>query len=64
MHVDVTEYTLLYSLYAWPNVILAFFGGYLIDRLFGVRIGALIFLSLVCLGQVSVQSCKKLRQLD
>ncbi len=50
---DVTEYSLLYSLYAWPNVVLALLGGFLIDRVFGVRIGAVLFLSLVCLGQVS-----------
>lgn len=53
MRVDVTEYSLLYAVYDWPNVILAFLGGFLIDRFWGVRIGTVIFLLLVCLGQVS-----------
>ena len=53
MEVDVTQYSLLYSIYAWPNIVLAFCGGYLLDRVFGVRLGTVIFSSLVCLGQVS-----------
>ena len=30
---------LLYSVYSYPNVILAFFGGFIIDRVTGVRLG-------------------------
>jgi MFS family permease len=52
MGVSVTQYALLYSLYSWPNVILSVFGGYLIDRVLGVRLGTLIFSSFVCLGQL------------
>ena len=43
---------LLYSVYSYPNVILAFFGGFIIDRLTGVRLGAILFCSLVLLGQI------------
>src|SRR5262245_15706950 len=32
-----------YSVYSWPNTILPFFGGFLIDRVFGLRLGTLIF---------------------
>ena len=53
MGVSVTQYALLYSLYSWPNVILSVFGGYLIDRVLGVRLGTLIFSGFVCLGQVN-----------
>ena len=53
MDVDNTYYNLLYSLYSWPNVILSLIGGVLIDRWLGVRIGTVVFSSLVCLGQVS-----------
>ena len=53
MGVSVTQYALLYSLYSWPNVILSVFGGYLIDRVFGVRVGTIVFSSFVCLGQVN-----------
>lgn len=41
----------LYSVYSYPNVILAFFGGFLIDRL-GTRFGATLFCSLVLAGQI------------
>lgn len=27
----------LYAWYSWPNVVLCFFGGFLIDRVFGIR---------------------------
>lgn len=53
MKVDFTRYNLLYSLYSWPNVILALVGGLLMDRVFGVRLGTVIFSALICLGQVS-----------
>lgn len=43
-----------YSWYSWPNVILCFFGGFLIDKTFGVRLGAIIFSLFVTAGQVSV----------
>jgi len=52
MHVDTTHYQFLYSFYSWPNVVLSVFGGYLIDRVLGVRWGAILFSSLICLGQV------------
>ena len=48
------QFMLLYSLYSWPNVILCFFGGFLIDKLFGVRLGAIIFSGFVLVGQVCV----------
>jgi nitrate/nitrite transporter NarK len=41
---DITDsqYALLYSVYSWPNTVIVFFGGYLVDR-FGVRLCCLIF---------------------
>mmetsp|Transcript_15707 Transcript_15707/g.23004 ORF Transcript_15707/g.23004 Transcript_15707/m.23004 type:complete len:196 (+) Transcript_15707:70-657(+) len=44
------NFSLLYTLYAAPNVILPFFGGYTVDR-FGVRMCLLLFVSLITLGQ-------------
>ena len=41
-----------YAWYSWPNVILCFFGGFLIDKTFGVRLGAIIFSLFVTAGQV------------
>lgn len=46
-----TNFSLLYSLYAFPNVILPFFGGYFVDR-FGVRLCMLVFAALITLGQI------------
>uniref|UniRef100_A0A7N8X458 Lysosomal dipeptide transporter MFSD1 n=1 Tax=Mastacembelus armatus TaxID=205130 RepID=A0A7N8X458_9TELE len=42
----------LYAWYSWPNVVLCFFGGFLIDRVFGIRVGTIIFSLFVCVGQV------------
>lgn len=44
------EFSLLYTLYAAPNVILPFFGGYFVDKL-GFRICLLVFSSLIAGGQ-------------
>lgn len=52
MKVNAADYANLYSWYSYPNVILCFFGGYLIDSVFGIRLGAIIFAGLICLGQV------------
>lgn len=42
----------LYSVYSYPNVILGFFGGYIVDRFTGVRLGAFLFCFLVFCGQL------------
>nr|CAB3263790.1 major facilitator superfamily domain-containing protein 1 [Phallusia mammillata] len=51
---DINEATFmqLYSWYSWPNVILCFFGGFLIDRVLGVRVGCVLFSSFVLVGQL------------
>ena len=51
MKVDNTKYTILYSIYSWPNVILSIFGGFLLDRVFGIRIGTVVFSAFICIGQ-------------
>ena len=52
MDITTAEYGQLYSLYSWPNVVLCFFGGFLIDRVFGIRMGAIIFSSVILVGQL------------
>ncbi|KAG7248528.1 hypothetical protein CRUP_027488, partial [Coryphaenoides rupestris] len=42
----------LYAWYSWPNVVLCFLGGFLLDRVFGIRLGTIIFSVFVCVGQV------------
>ncbi|XP_072180435.1 lysosomal dipeptide transporter MFSD1-like [Diadema setosum] len=51
MNVDTTRFMLLYSLYSWPNVVLCFCGGFLLDKVFGIRLGTLIFGMFVLVGQ-------------
>jgi hypothetical protein len=45
-----TLFSLLYTVYSIPNVILPFFGGYFVDRL-GVRLCLIVFATLITLGQ-------------
>lgn len=52
LDLTTTQYELFYSLYSWPNVVLCFFGGYLLDRVFGVCWGTILFSSIVTVGQV------------
>jgi len=52
LDISVSQFMGFYSWYSWPNVILCFFGGFLIDRVFGVRVGAIIFSLFVTAGQV------------
>lgn len=44
------QYNLLYSVYSFPNIILPFFGGIMIDKI-GVRIGVILFSLLLIIGQ-------------
>ncbi|XP_015925025.1 lysosomal dipeptide transporter MFSD1 [Parasteatoda tepidariorum] len=52
MKVSTFQYTNLYAWYSWPNVILCFFGGFLIDKVFGIRLGAIIFSIFILVGQL------------
>ncbi|XP_035233242.1 major facilitator superfamily domain-containing protein 1-like [Stegodyphus dumicola] len=52
MRISTSEFTYLYAWYSWPNVILCFFGGFLIDRIFGIRLGAIIFSLIILVGQL------------
>jgi len=51
MNVSVYEFEKLYSFYSWPNVALPIIGGFLMDRVFGLPLGAVIFALFICLGQ-------------
>ena len=52
LKISTAQFTSLYAVYSYPNVILCCFGGFLIDRVFGIRLGALLFCLLVTVGQV------------
>lgn len=49
---NTSQFALLYSIYSWPNIILCFIGGYLVDRYFGVRLGTVIYMTIVYIGAV------------
>uniref|UniRef100_A0A8C5C9Z8 Lysosomal dipeptide transporter MFSD1 n=1 Tax=Gadus morhua TaxID=8049 RepID=A0A8C5C9Z8_GADMO len=52
MNLNTSQFMQLYAWYSWPNVILCFLGGFLLDRVFGIRLGTIIFSLFVCVGQV------------
>jgi dipeptide/tripeptide permease len=45
------QFANLYAWYSWPNVLLPIVGGYLMDSVFGIRIGTIIFAMFIILGQ-------------
>lgn len=52
LRITTSQFMSLYSWYSWPNVILCFFGGYLLDGFFGIRLGTVIFALFVLVGQL------------
>ncbi|KAL3847679.1 hypothetical protein ACJMK2_018576 [Sinanodonta woodiana] len=52
LNLSESQFMAFYSWYSWPNVILCFFGGFLIDRMLGVRLGAIVFSFFVTAGQI------------
>ncbi|XP_025832730.1 major facilitator superfamily domain-containing protein 1 isoform X2 [Agrilus planipennis] len=52
LNITTTKYSLFYSLYSWPTVVLCFIGGYLIDSVFGIRLGANIYVTITLFGQI------------
>ncbi|CAH1397376.1 unnamed protein product [Nezara viridula] len=54
MSLTTAQFSYLYASYSWPNVILCFVGGFLIDRVFGIRFGTALYAFIVFAGQVVV----------
>ncbi|XP_060902759.1 major facilitator superfamily domain-containing protein 1 isoform X2 [Labrus mixtus] len=52
LNLNTAKFMQLYAWYSWPNVVLCFLGGFMIDRVFGIRLGTIIFSLFVCFGQV------------
>ncbi|UYV73193.1 MFSD1 [Cordylochernes scorpioides] len=55
MGISTQQFASLYSWYSWPNVIICMIGGYLIDRVFGIRWGAIFFSLFILFGQKAIQ---------
>lgn len=52
LDLNTTTFAWIYAIYSWPNVVLCFIGGYLIDRVFGIRLGTIIYLFILVVGQL------------
>lgn len=52
LQLSTSKFVLLYSIYSWPNVILCFIGGFLLDSVFGIRLGTIIYMGITLTGQV------------
>uniref|UniRef100_A0A1I8FK11 MFS domain-containing protein n=1 Tax=Macrostomum lignano TaxID=282301 RepID=A0A1I8FK11_9PLAT len=52
LSLTTAQYSSSLRLVFLPNVVLSMIGGYLIDRLFGIRLGAIIFSSFCLVGQL------------
>ncbi|XP_034173235.1 lysosomal dipeptide transporter MFSD1 isoform X2 [Osmia lignaria lignaria] len=52
LHMSTSKFVWLYSIYSWPNVVLCFIGGFLLDSVFGVRLGTVIYMGLTLIGQI------------
>lgn len=59
LDIESSQFEYLYSVYSFPNTIECFFTGVLIDKVFGLKTGSLIFALLVFAGQV-VYTCGNL----
>ncbi|XP_017889471.1 major facilitator superfamily domain-containing protein 1-like isoform X2 [Ceratina calcarata] len=52
LHMSTSKFVWLYSIYSWPNVIFCFIGGFLIDSVFGIRLGTIVYMGLTMIGQI------------
>lgn len=52
LKMSTSKFVLLYSIYSWPNVVLCFLGGFLLDAVFGIRLGTIIYMGLALWGQL------------
>ena len=52
LNIDVSRYSLLYSVYSWPNIILTVAGGMIVDRILGIRLGTFMFMAISTVGQL------------
>ncbi|KAF7990761.1 hypothetical protein HCN44_000566 [Aphidius gifuensis] len=50
--ISYTQYSLLLSIYSFPNILLCFVGGFLLDSVFGIRLGTIIYMALAMIGQI------------
>ncbi len=52
MEISTFSFSKLYAWYSWPNVLLPIVGGYLMDSVLGMRLGTVVFATIIIIGQV------------
>jgi MFS family permease len=50
LKLDAAQFSLFYTVYSMPNMVLPIFGGIFLDKV-GLRIGIILFSCILCLGQ-------------
>ena len=50
LNINTATFAQLISLKTWPNIVCCVLGGYLTDRVFGIRFGAIVFSAMVLVG--------------
>ncbi|KRX41283.1 Phosphatidylinositol 4-kinase beta [Trichinella murrelli] len=54
MNITISSYNLLYDVYSWPSIVLAFVSGVLIDRFLGLQYGGILFALIILVSQIVV----------
>ena len=52
LNITTAQFSNLYSWYSWPNVVLPIVGGFLMDRVLGIRFGTICFAFIIVIGQI------------
>jgi nitrate/nitrite transporter NarK len=51
MGLSTFEFQMLYAVYSFPNTVMTIFGGFLLDKYFGLKAGSCFFATLIFIGQ-------------
>lgn len=52
LDITTTQFSLFFSINSWSSVFLCVFSGILIDKVFGIRLGTIIFILILTFGQI------------
>ncbi len=52
MRLDEARYDMIFSAYTWADIVMSIVGSVIVNQYIGIRIGFMIFLSLVLIGQI------------
>ena len=56
MEIDNTQYNLLFSAFAWCDIVMSLIGSVIIDKLLGIQSGLIMFTLIFALGQLTVSA--------